>query len=550
MDRREFALTTTGALALAASGQDTGAELKADVVVVGGGLGGCAAALGAIREGATVLLTEETDWLGGQLTNQCVPPDEHKFIETHGCTQLYRRLRSDLRERVRQQPTLTATARSQKNLNPGNGWVTRVGGRPRDWLEVLERLLAPAVASGKLRILREWTPTSATVNGDTVRAVLGMTKEGKNQTLIGAVFVDATEQGDLLPMTGTEFVTGSESHADTGEPLAKGEARPGNIQAFTWVMAMEHLPGENFTIDRPTEYDFWRDYRPRGGAQRLLSWRAYGVQADGSTGHGFDPTKDTATWAGVARVANLWTYRRVVDAKQHNPGSGVRDLSLINWGQSDYHLGPIHAVGPVEAATNLLRARQQALSLLYWLQTDAPRADGKVGWPGLRLVPSATGTADGIAKRPYIRESRRIRPEFRVVQQMVSGRPRAEPFPDTVGVGLYLYIDIHATAGGDTGGGAPVAPFQIPLGALLPQRVTNLVAGCKNLGVTHITNGCYRLHTVEWNIGESAGAVAGFAAKRGISPKQVRADAKLLADFQKRLRDGGVELEWPANAVN
>ena len=80
--------------------------------------------------------------------------------------------------------------------------------------------------------------------------------------------------------------------------------------------------------------------------------------------------------------------------------------------------------------------------------------------------------------------------------------------------------------------------------------MTNLVAGCKNLGVTHITNGCYRLHTVEWNIGESAGAVAGFAVKKGVSPKQVRADATLLADFQKRLKDGGVELEWPADATN
>ena len=143
-------------------------------------------------------------------------------------------------------------------------------------------------------------------------------------------------------------------------------------------------------------------------------------------------------------------------------------------------------------------------------------------------------------------------PEFRITQQMVSkdGKAPADTFKDTVGVGLYLYIDIHATSGGDSGGGAPCSPFQIPLGALLPKRVTNLVAGCKNLGVTHITNGCYRLHTVEWNIGESAGAVAGFAAKKGVSPKQVRADATLLADFQKRLTAGGVELVWPPDTTN
>ena len=550
MDRREFALTST--LTLAAAGRaQPGAELAAEVVVVGGGLGGCAAALGAVREGATVILTEETDWVGGQLTSQCVPPDEHKYVESHGCTRYYRKLRDDLRDLYRKRPTLTDAARKQKNLNPGNSWVTRVGGEPKAWLEVLEALLAPHVKSGKLTVLRDWTPTGATVNGDVVRAVQGKTKEGKVQTLVGKVFVDATEQGDLLPMTKTEFVTGSESQADTGEPLAKAEARPGNVQAFTWVMAMEHVPGEDFTIDRPAEYDFWRDYKPRGGKQRLLSWTSYGVKADGNLGHGFDPTKDVSSWS-TGNAANMWTYRRVVAAAQHKPDSGVRDLSLINWGQSDYSLGPILAVEPDEAAKNLKRARQQALSVLYWLQTDAPRPDGKVGWPGLRLVPAATGTPDGIAKRPYIRESRRIVPEFRVTQQMVGkdGRQRAEQFPDTVGVGLYLYIDIHATSGGDAGGGTGVLPFQIPLGALLPKRVTNLVAGCKNLGVTHITNGCYRLHTVEWNIGESAGAVAGFAVRKGVSPKQVRADATLLADFQKRLKDGGVELEWPADATN
>ena len=40
----------------------------------------------------------------------------------------------------------------------------------------------------------------------------------------------------------------------------------------------------------------------------------------------------------------------------------------------------------------------------------------------------------------------------------------------------------------------------------LPVRIGNLIAGGKNLGTTHITNGCYRLHPVEWNIGEAAGA--------------------------------------------
>ncbi|MCG6199607.1 FAD-dependent oxidoreductase, partial [Anoxybacillus sp. LAT_38] len=65
-------------------------ELHADLVVIGGGVGGCAAALAAAKLGRTVVMTEETSWIGGQLTSQAVPPDEHPWIEQFGCTRSYR----------------------------------------------------------------------------------------------------------------------------------------------------------------------------------------------------------------------------------------------------------------------------------------------------------------------------------------------------------------------------------------------------------------------------------------------------------------------------
>ncbi|MFM8420351.1 MAG: FAD-dependent oxidoreductase, partial [Verrucomicrobiota bacterium] len=70
-----------------------GREVAADLAIVGGGVGGCAAALAACCAGLRVALTEETDWIGGQLTAQAVPPDEHPWIESHGCTASYRRFR-------------------------------------------------------------------------------------------------------------------------------------------------------------------------------------------------------------------------------------------------------------------------------------------------------------------------------------------------------------------------------------------------------------------------------------------------------------------------
>ena len=183
------------------------------------------------------------------------------------------------------------------------------------------------------------------------------------------------------------------------------------------------------------------------------------------------------------------------------------------------------------------------------MQTEAPREDGGQGYPGLRLRGDVLGTADGLAKQVYWREGRRIIPEFRVLEQHIGvearpGRTEAEPFFDSVGIGAYR-IDLHPSTRGRNTVDIDTYPFQIPLGALLPQRVDNLLPACKNLGTTRITNGAYREHATEWSIGEAAGALAAFAAGKKAVPRAVRQDAGLLADFQRLLRAQGVLLEWP-----
>ena len=71
--RRDFLLQLGASLALPAH-LSAARELACDVAVIGGGTGGCAAALGALRNGMQVIMTEETDWIGGQLTSQaCLP---------------------------------------------------------------------------------------------------------------------------------------------------------------------------------------------------------------------------------------------------------------------------------------------------------------------------------------------------------------------------------------------------------------------------------------------------------------------------------------------
>src|SRR5260221_9750663 len=94
--RRDF-LSGLGGAFLLSGNLSAARELRCDVAVIGGGTGGCAAALAVARNGLSVILTGETDLLGGQLTSQAVPPGEHPRIEMFGCTQAHPPLPPPLR---------------------------------------------------------------------------------------------------------------------------------------------------------------------------------------------------------------------------------------------------------------------------------------------------------------------------------------------------------------------------------------------------------------------------------------------------------------------
>ncbi len=532
------------------------AEISCDVAVIGGGTGGFAAALAALRNGMRVVLTEETDWLGGQLTSQAVPPDEHPWIEQFGSTRSYRDYRSAVRAYYREHYPLTGEARDRADLNPGNGSVSRLAHEFRVSVEVLQAFLLPYLGNGQLVLLLEHVPQSATTAGDRVTSVTVADRRlGIKRVIVSRFFIDATELGDLLPLTKTEFVTGAESQTQTGELHAPSEPQPGNSQSFTFCFAIDYLKEEDHTIEKPSDYNFWRGYVPKltppwMGA--LLSWSMCDPKTLSKRDVYFDPSADAPQTASL----NLWTYRRIADQSNFLPGTYRSSITLVNWPQNDYWLGDLVAASAAESEDYRSKAKQLSLSLLYWMQTDAPRPDGGSGWKGLRLRKDIVGTGDGLAKAPYIRESRRIKAEFTILEQhvgteMLTKKTRspvedvsAARFYDSVGVGCYR-IDLHPSAGGTNYIDVSSVPFQIPLGALLPVRLDNLLAGCKNIGTTHITNGCYRLHPVEWNIGEAAGALAAYAVHTRQSPRAIRSGAKKLEAFQNLLLKHGFELAWP-----
>lgn len=513
--------------------------LRTDVAIIGGGLGACAAAIAAARSGRRVILTEETHWLGGQLTNQAVPPDEHPWIEEMGATASYRELRRGIREYYRAHLPLTPAAHAREALNPGNGWVSRLCHDPRIAVAVLHQMMIPHQLSGRLFVMHPHRPIAAATRGDRITGVVVRGLESRRDSLIEAsFFIDATPYGDLLELANVEHVLGAEARSETGEPHASELADPRDQQAITVCFAIEHLPGEDHTIDEPHEYAHWRAVEPPGWPGRLLSWTTVRPETLEPLGRGLFEAEDDHPW---------WRFRRILDRTNFEPGFAASDITVVNWPQNDYWFGPVVGVDDAERARNVEAARQLSLSLLYWMQTEAPRPDGGRGYPGMRLRGDVVGgTPDGLAQAPYVRESRRLRAEFTVVEQHIAHplRPDGpELFHDSVGVGCYR-IDLHPRVSGAGYLDLGCWPFQIPLGAMIPVRVDNLLPGGKNLGVTHITNGPFRVHPVEWNVGEVAGLLAAHCLHHGLTPRAIRNTPRLLEEFQALLQREGIELAW------
>lgn len=534
-------------------------KLQADVVVVGAGLGGFAAAMAALRNNQTVILTEETDWLGGQITSQGVPPDEHQWIESYGAPQLYRDFRNNVRDYYKRNYPLVKEQKDNPILNPGSGSVSRLCHEPRVAVAVMNEMIAPYVSNGKLVVLYNHKPIKASVKGTNVKSVAVQDMHSKSfKNLVGAYFIDATELGDLLPLTGTEYVTGTESKKDFNELHAPEKSNPESNQAFTACFAIDYVPGEDHTIEKPKEYDFWKSHVPNltpAWSGTILGLHYSDPRTLKPKNLGFHPE-------GILTgdMLNLWNYRKIINRFNFSEGFYSGDITIVNWPQNDYMLGNLVGASEEEFNHHYDKAKQLSLSLLYWLQTEAPRPDGGKGWKGVRLRKDIMGTEDGLAKYPYIRESRRIKPLFTVTEEHVGKENRAKVaktgedgtksayFYDSVGTGYY-HIDLHPTCAGVNYVDFESLRFQIPLGALIPIRMVNILPANKNIGTTHISNGCFRLHPVEWSIGEAVGMLVDFCQKNKVTPREVRNNKKLLTQFQSYIKTQGLETEWPGENV-
>ncbi|MEL6306932.1 MAG: FAD-dependent oxidoreductase [Chloroflexota bacterium] len=500
--------------------------IHCDIAIIGGSLGGVAASSAETDNDLDIILTSMSAWLGGQLTSQGVSaPDEHAYIETFGATKTYLQLRDKIRGAYQEKydaPAIMSESVLGANmpLNPGNGWVSRLCCDPRI---ILEQLAAHA------DIYRDYHPVSSVVDNHQIMSVKLKNSAGEHLEIHARYFLDASDTGDLLPLTETAYVIGAESQSDTGEPQASLDALPNETQGFTYCFAVEYCAGENHTIEKPEGYDYFRDNQPytlsplgRDGKPVIYSMFAHSSQGN----------------------LPFWTYRRIHDGTL----LGGNDISLINWISNDYHGGNILDASPDVQASYLDEAKRLSLGFLYWLQTECPRDEGGYGYTELKLRPDVMGTSDGLSQMPYIRESRRIVPQKRIVEQDITAEfnsgARAKHVTDSIGIGWYA-MDLHPCVDNpDVSMYAPTKPFQIPLGALIPQTTQNLIPACKNISTTHLTNGAYRLHPIEWAIGEAANTLAAFCIQHDLSPQTLYTDTWQIWQLQARLVQRGCPIFW------
>ena len=517
-------------------------RVRVDVAVIGGGVGGVAAALAALEAGRTVVLTEETDWLGGQFTSQAMSaPDENQFIERGGGTHGYQELRRRIRGWYRRNRRLAPLVAKDPEFNPGHCWASRLCHEPRAALAAIESLLGPHRDAGRLRVIARHKVLRAERAGPRVAAVDLADLDTRAVVRVeAAFFLDATELGDLLPACDVPHVVGAESREETGEPHARPDGpAPECVQAFTYPFIVEYRPGENHVVERPPDYERNRENQPY----------SHRVTYHGEDG---EPVQSELLMFKKAptQQGSFWRYRRVIDHEQFRAGEYCCDLAIVNWPGNDSRASLLDGT-PAEIVARLRAAKNLSLGLLHWLQTELPDGEGGRGYPGLKLRPDLVGTADGLAKFPYVREARRIRTRRPLREQDISGplnpdRFGGEFFRDAVAIGYYPF-DIHPGACEEIIPPRPTWPFQIPLSVLVPLGVDNLAPAGKAAGTTHLTNACTRLHSVEWALGEAAGTLAALCVERGWSPRAVQGDPRRVRELQRRLVARGAPIYWYTN---
>ncbi|EKV01321.1 succinate dehydrogenase/fumarate reductase flavoprotein subunit [Leptolyngbya sp. PCC 7375] len=456
-------------------------NLKTEVLVVGGGTGGTAAAIQAARLGAQVLLVSEWPWLGGMLTAAGVTaPDGNELAAFQ--TGLWGAF---LRELGQRQPG---------GLH--NGWVSFF-------------TYEPAVGAS---IFADWVAALPNLTwrwGHHPREVL---RSGNR--IIGVVFdqfsveaqitIDGTELGDLLALGDIPYRWGWESQEQWQEPSAPKSLTDPADPLFPAI--------QKYPVQSPTWVVVMQDY---GAGETAPLIPATGSQAS-----------FVGAWEGYGPEQFL-NYGRL-------PGNRF----MINWPQrgNDYGVGLERLIEPEAMRYDYWQeAKHHSQAFARFIQAKLGQRYGLAE----HVFPELEGTpgGGGFALYPYYRESRRLVGLTTVSERDILPAPGSQvaPLPvneegmvDAIAIGNYPN-DHHypgfkmplAPKAIRWGGRWTGTPFTIPYRALVPATVDGLLACDKNISVTHIANGATRLQPIVLGIGQAAGAAAALCIQHPCQPRKL-----------------------------
>ena len=529
---------------------------ECEVVVVGGSLGGVAAAAHAMQAGAQTCTIELTPWLGGQLSSQGVSAIDESLVmrRQQNFSGSWNRFKQILSNQVVELPA-AVTGLSTARVSDINGcWVGDLCFPPEAGHQAAQELLElaqPQAPHSRWLTSVAFKGAEFDAGGDRITAIYAVARTPREATYIPAgrlsqelhrwydwnsddefektpielraphnrsmVVIDATDTGEVVGWANIPHRQGSESQATTGEPHAVAD-NTDCTQAFTFPFVLAIAPDGGSSLARLASL--------QTGYAKAEHRRDFSLQ-------GFN----------LLAGRSLFNYRRIVSISGSDPMTGtpaLGDMTAVNWNRgNDWNLmNPPLILTPAQISTSgqhrdwlgglntdaLRQAENHALLFAEWLMQNYTSSELPLAM--LSGSESPLQTESGLSMYPYIREGRRILGRaaygddaFLLREQdirldMTGGRE----FTDR-GVATTNYaIDIHGCRyrnwepSGEAGS-APVNEFavtniQIPLEALLPQAVDNLLIGGKGIAVTHIVNAATRTHYGEWSIGGAAGAIA------------------------------------------
>jgi hypothetical protein len=445
-------------LPLPAIAQRQGKKMETAVLVIGGGVGGTAAAIQCARLGVKTILAEPTTMLGGMLTAAGV-----------SCTDGNDQFSSGMWEEFRQ-----ALYKHYGRNKLNSGWVSNTCFEPHASDSIFKSW---AAKEKNLQAYFGYDLKSVEKEGNKVTGATFVVDKNKYfQTIKAKVVIDATELGDVFAAAGVAYDLGMYDSLATGEK----EARQKNniIQDLTWAAVLkDYGPHADKTITRPANYD--------------------------STKY-FCSTSD----APCNGKPYIYDVKKVLDY-----GKLPNKKYMLNWPAhgNDYYLNVVDSSYEVRIK-NYELARQHTLGFIYFLQTQL----------GMKNIGLADDELDsGMALIPYNREGRRMRGVVRMNINHIKNPYEYTLYRTGIAVGDYPVDHHHAQYPGKVPEieFPKISAYNIPIGCLIPKKIDGLIVCEKGISVTNIVNGTTRLQPVVLLTGQAAGVLA---AKSILSKKKIR----------------------------